>query len=87
MARSNAERILSFGGIMAEHGSSVTHHHGMEEHEKTYQGFIKGSIALTILCLYVVVALVAFAFIESGNVLIGFAGLIIGIALIAYRFA
>lgn len=50
----------------------------MEEHEKTYQGFIKGSIALTILCLYVVVALVAFAFIESGNVLIGFAGLIIG---------
>lgn len=64
---------------MADHGSSATHTHGFEEHAKTYQGFIKGAVVLTILCLYVVVALVAFAFINSGNVLIGFAGLIIGI--------
>ena len=64
---------------MAEHGSTGTHAHGFEEHAKTYEGFIKGSIALTILCLYVLVALVAFAFIASGNVVIGFAGLIIGI--------
>ena len=35
------------------------------------------------MCLYVLVSLSAFAFIEKGNVLIGFAGLIIGsIALI-----
>ncbi len=64
---------------MADHGSSATHTHGFEEHAKTYQGFIKGAVVLTILCLYVVVALVAFAFINSGNVLIGFAGLVIGI--------
>ena len=64
---------------MAEHGSTGTHSHGFEEHAKTYEGFIKGSIALTILCLYVLVALVAFAFIASGNLLIGFGGLIIGI--------
>ena len=64
---------------MAEHGSTGTHSHGFEEHAKTYDGFIKGSIAGTILCLYVLVALVAFAFISSGNLLIGFGGLIIGI--------
>jgi hypothetical protein len=65
---------------MAEHGSSGTHAHGFEEHAKTYDGFIKGSIAGTILCLYVLVALVAFAFVASGtNLLLGFGGLIIGI--------
>ncbi len=64
---------------MAEHGSTGTHSHGFEEHAKTYDGFIKGSIALTILCFYVLVALVAFAFISSGNLLVGFGGLIIGI--------
>ena len=63
---------------MAEHGSTGTPSHGFEEHAKTYDGFIKCSIALTILCLYVLVALVAFAFISSGNLLIGFGGLIIG---------
>jgi hypothetical protein len=65
---------------MAEHRSTGTHSHGFEEHAKTYDGFIKGSIALTILCLYVLVALVAFAFVASStNLLVGFGGLIIGI--------
>ena len=64
---------------MAEHGSTGTHSHGFEEHAKTYDGFIKGSIALTILCFYVLVALVAFAFIASStNLLVGFGGLVIG---------
>jgi hypothetical protein len=64
---------------MAEHGSTGTHSHGFEEHAKTYDGFIKGSIALTILCFYVLVALVAFAFVSSStNLLVGFGGLIIG---------
>ena len=64
---------------MAEHGSSATHSHGFEEHQRTYDGFLKGAVALTILSLIVVVALVAFAFISAGNVLIGFGGIIIGI--------
>jgi hypothetical protein len=64
---------------MAEHGSTGTHSHGFEAHAKTYDGFIKGSIAGTILCLYVLVALVAFAFIASStNLIVGFGGLIIG---------
>ena len=40
---------------------------------------LKGAVVLTILSLYVLVALVSFAFINTGNVLIGFGGLIIGI--------
>ena len=65
---------------MAEHGSTGTHSHGFEEHAKTYDAFIKASIAGTILCLYVLVALVAFAFVASAtNLLVGFGGLIIGI--------
>ena len=63
---------------MAEHGSTGTHSHGFDEHQRTYDGFIKGAVALTLLCLYVVVALVAFAFISSGNLLVGFGGIIIG---------
>jgi uncharacterized membrane protein len=64
---------------MADHGSSTSHSHGFEEHKATYQNFLKASVALTILCLYVLVALVSFAFVSSGNVLLGFAGLVIGL--------
>ena len=68
---------------MAEHGTHTSSAMDYEAAHATYSGFIKGSVAVTIFCLYVVVALSAFAFIERGNVLIGFAGLIIGaIALI-----
>lgn len=63
---------------MADHGSSGSHSHGLEEHQRTYEGFIKGSVALTLLCLFLLVALVAFRFIGTGNVLLGFGGLIIG---------
>ena len=64
---------------MAEHGSTGTHSHGFEAHAKTYDGFIKGSIAGTIMCLYVLVALVAFAFIPSStNLIVGFGGLVMG---------
>jgi hypothetical protein len=64
---------------MAEHGTSATHSNDFEAHKATYQGFLKGSVVLALLCFYILVALVAFRFINSYNVLIGFAGLIIGI--------
>jgi len=63
---------------MAEHGSSGTPGHGLEDHKHTYEGFIKGTIGLTLLCFFVLVALVAFRFVSNWNVLLGFAGLIIG---------
>jgi hypothetical protein len=62
---------------MAEH-SSDNHSQDMEAHRSTYEGFIKGSIALSIHCGFVLVALCSFAFAHTLNVFTGFAGLIIG---------
>jgi hypothetical protein len=62
---------------MAEH-SSDNHSQDMEAHRRTYEGFIKGSIALSIHCGFVLVALCSFAFGHTLNVFTGFAGLIIG---------
>lgn len=63
---------------MADHGTPASHSHGFEEHARTYQGFVTGSVVMALLSGFVLVALVAFRFIESGNVLLGFAGLIVG---------
>jgi len=52
---------------------------GFQDHKETYEGFLTGSIALGIICGYVLVALVAFAFMDYLNVLTGFAGLIVGV--------
>jgi hypothetical protein len=60
----------------------VNPHHepnGMDGHNSTYEGFLKGSVGLSIICGYVLVALVSFRFIENWNVLIGFGGLFLGI--------
>jgi hypothetical protein len=80
LAKAEAKRLkpISQGSIMAGHGPSHTPR-GFEDHKDTYDGFIKGSIALSLVCLYVLVALVAFRFMDNWNVLVGFAGLIAGI--------
>jgi lipopolysaccharide export LptBFGC system permease protein LptF len=64
---------------MADHGSSGTHSQDFQAHRATYEGFIKGSVILAMLSFYVLVALVAFRFVPHGNVLLGFAGLILGV--------
>lgn len=66
---------------MADHGSSGSHSnsHGFEEHRSSYEGFIKGSVAVSMICGFILVALVAFRFVGGGNVLLGFAGLVLGI--------
>jgi hypothetical protein len=51
---------------------------GMNEHNSTYEGFLNGSIALSIICGFALVALCAFRFMHSLNVLVGFAGIIVG---------
>ena len=61
---------------------------GMDAHRATYQGFLDFSFAGSIICLYIVVALVAFRFISNPlNLAVGFGGLIIGIiaSLLALR--
>jgi Bacterial aa3 type cytochrome c oxidase subunit IV len=66
------------------------HHaaNGMDAHKAAYKGFLDFSVAGSIICLYIVVALVTFRFMANPqNVLVGFLGLIIGIlaSLIALR--
>ena len=63
---------------MAEH-SSDNHAHGMEEHTSTYEGFVKGSVALSLIFGFVLVALCSFAFAHTLNVFNGFSGLIFGV--------
>ena len=63
---------------MAEH-STGNHSNDMEAHRYTYEGFIKGSIALSLVCGFVLVALVDFRFAHTLNVFTGFGGLILGI--------
>ena len=63
---------------MAEH-SSDNHSQDMEAHRSTYRGFVTGSIALSLICAFVLVSLVSFRFAETLNVFMGFAGLIVGI--------
>ena len=69
---------------MAGHGSSGgDHSNWMAEHKSTYEGFLKGSVGLTLLCLYTLVALACFRFAPTLNVFFGFAGLIVGVITVA----
>lgn len=62
---------------MAEHAVH-DHHLDLEAHQQTYTAFIRGAVALILLCGFVVVALCSFAFAARFSVFIGFAGLVIG---------
>jgi hypothetical protein len=63
---------------MADHPPSHTPR-GFQDHKETYEGFLTGSVALTMMCLFIVVALVAFRFMDNWNVFTGFAGIILGL--------
>jgi hypothetical protein len=62
---------------MAEHSPSHTPR-GFEDHKDSYEGFLTGTIALALICGFVLVALVAFRFMDNLNVLTGFGGIILG---------
>jgi CHASE2 domain-containing sensor protein len=74
---------------MADHAHNPHHaSNGMDAHKAAYQGFLDFSVAGSIICLYILVALVTFRFLSNPlNVIVGFAGLIVGIlaSLIALR--
>jgi hypothetical protein len=63
---------------MADHAPSHQPR-GFQDHKESYEGFLKGAVGLSILCGFILVALVAFRFMDSLNVLVGFTGLIVGI--------
>jgi hypothetical protein len=63
---------------MADHSPTHTPR-GFEDHKDTYNGFLMGSVALSIVCLFILVALCAFRFMDHLNVFTGFAGIILGV--------
>jgi hypothetical protein len=63
---------------MADHSPSHTPR-SFQDHKETYAGFLTGSVALTMVCLFILVALCAFRFMDNWNVFTGFAGIILGI--------
>lgn len=68
---------------MAEHTSSGAHTGGMQEHERTYEAFLKGAVALTLISVIVLIALVSFAFAHTLPTFMGFAGLLVGALIVA----
>ena len=68
---------------MADHAHSFPAQpalQGMAAHEATYRGFLNGSVALVIHCLYIVVALVCFRFVDNPlNLVLGFGGILLGL--------
>ena len=67
---------------MADHGhsNSQTALTGMDAHKATYEGFLQLSTAGSLICFYVLIALVTFRFMDNPlNVLVGFGGIIVGI--------
>ena len=74
---------------MADHVQNPHHAaNGRDAHKAAYKGFLDFSVAGSIICLYVCVALVAFRFISNPlNLVVGFGGIIIGViaSLIALR--
>jgi hypothetical protein len=63
---------------MASHGPSHEPR-GYQDHKETYEGFLNGSVGLTIICGFILAALCAFRFMDSWNVFTGFAGIIVGL--------
>ena len=66
---------------MAEHGAASAHMSDMEAHRRTYQGFVRGGVAIAIHCFYILVALCSFAFASTWPVFLGFMGILFGILL------
>ncbi len=63
---------------MAAHGPSHEPR-GFADHKDMYTGFLNGSVALTIICGFIMAALCAFRFMDNWNVFTGFAGIIVGL--------
>lgn len=70
---------MAFEGISDMAEQSVDHHLDISAHQSTYGNFVRGSVALVLICAFVLVALCSFAFGHTLNVLTGFVGLILGI--------
>jgi hypothetical protein len=53
-------------------------HHDYEPHAQTWHGFVRGSIALILASVYVLVGLVSIGFGSTWPLVLGFVGMILG---------
>ncbi len=56
----------------------------IRDHQATYNGFVRGSIAVCLYCVYVLAALSNFSYGQSSAVLISFIGLMVGLIVIVF---
>ena len=64
---------------MADHAPSPEPR-GFEDHKATYDAFLQFSTAGSLVCLFVVVALVVFRFVDNPlNIFVGFGGILVGL--------
>jgi hypothetical protein len=70
---------MAFEGISDMAEQIVDHQLDIAAHRGTYAQFIRGSLALSLICAFILVALCSFAFGHTLSVFVGFAGLILGI--------
>jgi hypothetical protein len=68
---------------MADHATSGQASGDMESHRSTYEGFVKGGIALSLIVFFVLVALVSFRFGHVLSNFLGFAGIAVGLIAVA----
>ena len=68
---------------MADHGhSSAPVLMGLDAHRATYAGFVNWTVVGILVCLYVVVSLVTFRFVDTPlSLFAGFGGIILGVVL------
>ena len=59
-------------------GGHGGHQMDMAAHRGAYEGFLRGTILASLMCLNVCISLVMFRFGHSWSVFLGFAGLVIG---------
>lgn len=57
---------------------TAPHSEHFSEHRSTYEGFLKGSIAGTFVCLYILIALCSVGFADVLPRFMAFAGIIVG---------
>lgn len=58
--------------------AETTNSHDFEEHKTTYEGFVKGAVALTLINLFILIALCSVGFAATLPRFLAFAGIIIG---------
>jgi hypothetical protein len=69
--------------LQGKHMTMADRRHDFEPHAETWHGFIRGSIAVILACVYVLVGLVSIGFGAILPLFLGFVGMIVGFIAIA----